>query len=69
MSPEYRSGDPIPGTQYRYVREIGAELNVETIDLVSGCFDGNVEEVRLYDRALAPSEIMALASAAARRKA
>jgi hypothetical protein len=48
---------------------IGAELNVAAIDLVSGCFDGYVEEVRLYERALAAGEIRDLASAAARRRA
>ena len=31
---------------------IGAELNVEDIDAVSGTFDGDIDEVRLYSRAL-----------------
>ena len=48
---------------------IGAELNVESIDLVSGTFDGYVDEVRLYDRALSADEIKVLAAnAAANRK-
>lgn len=42
---------------------IGAELNGASTAEVSGPFDGYVDEVRLYDRALTGAEIATLASA------
>lgn len=40
---------------------IGAELNSQNADLVSGPFNGYVDEVRVYDLALTGAEIAALA--------
>lgn len=44
---------------------IGAELNTSSIDDASGEFDGYIDDVRLYDRALEAAEIKALAGSAA----
>jgi len=43
---------------------IGAELNGPNVDEVENGFNGYVDEVRLYDRALADEEIKTLAEAA-----
>jgi hypothetical protein len=43
---------------------IGAELNESNIDHVDGSFDGCIDEVRLYDRALSDEEIKTLADEA-----
>jgi hypothetical protein len=46
---------------------IGAELNSGSLSEISGPFDGNVDEVRIYNRALSAVEIAALAQAAKAR--
>ncbi len=46
---------------------IGAELNGASIDEVSGPFDGHVDEVRIYERALTGPEIATLALARSNR--
>ncbi len=48
---------------------IGAELNGEDIDDASGEFDGYIDDVRLYDRALSAEEISDLATRAAASRA
>jgi Concanavalin A-like lectin/glucanases superfamily len=48
---------------------IGAELNGSNIDDVDGEFNGYVDEVRIYDRALSDEEIKILAEEARRRVA
>jgi len=74
----YVDGDPIghqvPAGEIRLDAEsvarplvIGAELNGDSIDDASDEFDGYVEEVRLYDRALSAAEIKSLASEARER--
>jgi hypothetical protein len=46
---------------------IGAELNGPNIDDATGEFDGYVDEVRVYDRALSDEEIKTLAEEAQKR--
>lgn len=46
---------------------IGGELNSASLDQVSSPFDGYVDEVRIYDRALTGAEVIALAPKARKR--
>ena len=43
---------------------LGAELNKPELQMTSGSFNGYLGEVRLYNRALSPEEVMALSRAA-----